>query len=202
MSSASAAHDEDGLVADGVLEEVAAVGNLLLPASYLPHMRPQELHFEVEELLRGVAGAGDDHHPSGLSQSMSVVDHGHQMNTPCRTIRGQRLAGRRQHRRCPRISSRTIRQRPAHLSVPRPTRYCCWRARRPPELPRRCPGGGPLAGSRRLLLHEAAHRCRCRSPQGRAPRGPPAPQLVTVSLRGSGWRSRWRALPVSRRRAT
>ena len=53
------AHDEDGLVADRVLEVVTCFGQLLLPAGHLPHARPQLLHLEIEELLRDVPLLGD-----------------------------------------------------------------------------------------------------------------------------------------------
>ncbi len=82
-----AAHDDDRLVADGVLEEVAGLGELLFAASHLPHAGPQALHLDVEELTRGVASTGDDDHPTGFPQRMSVRCHGHRIIAPSRTAR-------------------------------------------------------------------------------------------------------------------
>ena len=49
------AHDDDRVVADRVLEEVARRGELLLATGDLPHARPQPLELEVGELGGGVA---------------------------------------------------------------------------------------------------------------------------------------------------
>src|SRR5581483_1211256 len=49
------AHDEDRLVADDVLDEVAGLSDLLFPAGDLPHARPEALHLEVDELPGDVA---------------------------------------------------------------------------------------------------------------------------------------------------
>ena len=77
-----AADDQDRLVADRVLEEIAGIGNLLFPACNLPDAGPQAIHLEVEELLRRVASARDDHHAVGLAQCVSVVGNGHQLASP------------------------------------------------------------------------------------------------------------------------
>jgi hypothetical protein len=54
------ADDEDGLVADEVLAEVADVGDLLLPAGRLPDAGPQSLELQGGELGARVASAGYD----------------------------------------------------------------------------------------------------------------------------------------------
>ena len=55
----TAPHDDDGFVADRVLDEVADVRDLLLAAGDLPGARPHPLVLEVEELPRQVALLGD-----------------------------------------------------------------------------------------------------------------------------------------------
>src|SRR4029078_6656268 len=55
-----AAHHQDRLVADDVLDEVARVRDLFLPARDLPHARPQPRHLEVDELPGDVALLGDE----------------------------------------------------------------------------------------------------------------------------------------------
>ena len=49
------AHDDDRLVADRVLEEVAGLGELLLAARDLPDPRPEPLELELGELAGRVA---------------------------------------------------------------------------------------------------------------------------------------------------
>jgi hypothetical protein len=54
------ADDEDGLVADEVLAEVADVGDLLLPAGHLPDTGPQSFELQGRELGARIASAGYD----------------------------------------------------------------------------------------------------------------------------------------------
>ena len=94
---AVAANDQNGLVANDVLEEIAGIGNLLFPAGHLPDAGPQAFHLEVKELLRRVAGTGNDHHAGGLAQCESVVGHGHQFR-PSLIMGSGRWLRRRQTR--------------------------------------------------------------------------------------------------------
>ena len=50
------AHHDDRVAADVIDPVVAHLGNLLLPASHLPHAGPEPLHLQVVERLAGVAG--------------------------------------------------------------------------------------------------------------------------------------------------
>ena len=64
-----AAHDEDGLVADRVLDVVADARDLLLAARDLPDPRPQPLVLEVEELARQIPLFGDQAVPAVVARS-------------------------------------------------------------------------------------------------------------------------------------
>ena len=54
------AHDEDGLLADRVFDEIPRIRHLLLTACDLPDARPQPFHLEVEEGLGDVTILGHE----------------------------------------------------------------------------------------------------------------------------------------------
>ena len=60
--SASTPHDDDRLVEDLVLDEVAGLRDLLEPARHLPHPRPEQLGLQRVELRVVVALLGDPVH--------------------------------------------------------------------------------------------------------------------------------------------
>ena len=70
------AHDEDRLVADQVLAEVADLGDLLLAAGHLPDACPEAVEFQCRELRRSCSGRGGRRRrrrTRTLSRSMSLM---------------------------------------------------------------------------------------------------------------------------------
>jgi hypothetical protein len=72
-----AADDEDRLVADRVLQEVAGERDLFFPARDLPDPRPEPLHLEVEELAGVVPRAGDGDEAVRLLERERRIERGH-----------------------------------------------------------------------------------------------------------------------------
>jgi hypothetical protein len=82
---AIAADDEDRLVADRVLDEVAPVRDLFLAARDLPDARPEPFHLEVVELARHVARPGHGDHAVRFRQRERRIEcvHGTSMRSGC-----------------------------------------------------------------------------------------------------------------------
>jgi hypothetical protein len=65
--------DRDAFVADGVLDELAGLDDLLFPARDLPYPRPEPRLLELGEVARGVALLG--HETVGPDEQGSEVGH-------------------------------------------------------------------------------------------------------------------------------
>ncbi len=111
------AHDEDGLIADQVLAELAHVGDLFLPAGDLPDAGPQPLELECGELRTRVTGA---RHGVVLADQDAVEGHVAVPSDHGMTA-GPRPVCHRQPRvhRCPAGRRTTERRRRRHTSPSR-----------------------------------------------------------------------------------
>src|SRR5581483_1265077 len=77
------AHDEDRLVADLVLAEGAALGDLLLAARHLPDAGPEPVELEGGKLRAGVPGPGNGVVLADQEAACILFDHASSVELIC-----------------------------------------------------------------------------------------------------------------------